>query len=231
MPYLIRTPEQIFREEGKDIYFIHFTEERARESPIWRDVQDWLATELPSVKVEMMASPEDSGGMSYGGDLRVDFSESDLATFCAQWETEEGGSIDPRFQCYLWPYAVWHEKHGHFIPSNEKPKEPCLTLWYDTPIGFIHHQISPKEAEMNHLTSHPGRPVDIWSHAVALWPMLAGLNHKDFPSGRIRPYDEESSKWIVLYENIAWMTLSDQRKLELLDWFCLPHDTEMTDPW
>ena len=51
----------------------------------------------------------------------ADFSESDLAAYCARWENQKGKSMDSRLQCFLSPYKDWFAKHGNFIPTLERP--------------------------------------------------------------------------------------------------------------
>ena len=120
MQQLIRTPEQIFREEGKDIYFIRFQYENAEgyfaspdqvELPVRKAMLAWLREHVPNSRVEYLAPSEYSGRLiGYFGDVRVDFSEIDLAAYCARWENMDGTSIDPRFQCSRLPYDCWVEK-------------------------------------------------------------------------------------------------------------------------
>ena len=55
MPQLIRTPEEIFRAEAKDIYFIAIKDDKGQESPAWGEIQEWLKSNLPDTRVEMMA--------------------------------------------------------------------------------------------------------------------------------------------------------------------------------
>ena len=96
MPQLIRTPEQIFREEEKNIYMIRFTTAGDEEDifsstsesfPGRDEILAWLKENTPGAHVEPLAPSEKSGYLcGYFGDLRIDFSESELATFCARWE-------------------------------------------------------------------------------------------------------------------------------------------------
>lgn len=233
MPQLIRTPEQIFREEGKDIYLIRFRNRKGLNSPVGKEIQKWLHTNLPQVRIELLAPSEDSGCISgYFGDLRVDFSEADLTTFCARWETPEGKSVDRRFQCYLMPYQTWFEKHGHFVPTNERPTGLGLTLWWDTPIGIIHHQVSMEEAVTRNLRSHPGKPADLWMHAIRLWPELASVDATVQTYGWVEPTEPDEGgnvRWILLIDNFPGYP--KDRKEVLREWFGLPEETLIRSFW
>lgn len=232
MPQLIRTPEQIFREEGRDIYLIRIKDEEGRDLPAWQEIQDWISANLPNTHVEMLGPSEDSGFIcGYFGDLRVDFSEADLAAFCARWETPDGKSVDPRFQCYLWPYEKWSEKHGNFIPTKDRPAGLGLTLWWDTPIGFIHHQITLEDAAVHELENHPGRPEDLWMHALRLWPELASVDTEKLVYGRIVPDESREGAWLVLLENSPFNGFSNYRRKKLRDWFNLPKSTRIENYW
>jgi len=120
MVMLIRTPEDIFRAEGKDVYYLHFYEweDCSKTEQIRSEMQDWFAQHLPDTRTELMG-PSEHSHFVMGGPvgLRIDFSEQGLKAFCARWEDPETGkSLDPRFQCFLKSYANWFAKHGHFCP-------------------------------------------------------------------------------------------------------------------
>lgn len=103
------------------------TDEKWEGSPGWQPIQDWLQANVPNSRVEMMSPSESSRWISgYFGALRVDFSESDLATFCARWETPDGGSVDPRFQCFLMPYKTWYEKQAKYVLYRPMCRRPNL---------------------------------------------------------------------------------------------------------
>jgi hypothetical protein len=129
MPKLYRTPEDIFRAEGKDVNFLHFNEvDETQLAQTRREMEDWLAQHLPGTRTEPMRSTESMGFLTGGPvGLRVDFSPQGLLTFCKRWEnTATGQSLDPRFQCYLMRYADWFAEHGHFVPSLDKPGHACI---------------------------------------------------------------------------------------------------------
>ena len=234
MPQLIRTPEDIFRSEAKDIYFIAIKDDKGQESPAWGEIQEWLKTNLPNSRVEMMAPSEQSGWISgYFGELRVDFSEADLAAFCARWENADGGSLDPRFQCYYMPYQPWFEKISQYAPTIERPAEAGLARWWDTPIGFVYHQISLEEAAQKELTRHPGNARDLWFNFSRLMPELASLNPSELTHGDI--CKNSDGRWMVIYSNDVFSDqdrFTTERQNALRDWFRLPADAEMCeDEW
>ena len=234
MPQLIRTPEDIFRAEAKDLYFIAIKDDKGQESPAWGEIQEWLKTHLPDARVEMMAPSEQSGWISgYFGELRVDFSEADLAAFCAHWENADGGSLDPRFQCYVMPYQPWFERISQYAPAIEQPAEPGLTRWWDTPIGFVYHQISLEEAAQMELERHPVNARDLWFNFSRLMPELASLDPSKLTHGDI--CKRSDGRWIVVYSTDVFSEqdrFSTERQSELRNWFRLPADTEMCeDEW
>lgn len=235
MPQLIRTPEQIFREEGKDIYLIRFSTDEDETDmfgappeslPGREEIQAWLKENTPGARIEPLAPSEKSGFIcGYFGDLRVDFSESDLAAFCARWEDGEGGSLDPRFQCFLWPYKFWFDKAGKFIPTKRRPAKPGLARWWSTPNGFIYHQISLRNAAKQQLMRHPGNAHDLWFNAVRRWPELASLNPSELTHGDV--CKDVDGHWLVFYAHDIRSEFSDGHQKVLLEWFKLPADTEM----
>lgn len=226
MPQIIRTPEQIFREEAKDIYLIRIKDGKGQKSSAWREIQKWLKTNLPNTKVEMLAASSYDGWDGYFGDLRVDFSEADLAIFCARWETTDGTGkcIDDRFQCYLYPYQMWYDKHACFIPTNKPPLGPGLTVWWHTPIGIIYHQFSLEEAEERQLTLHPSQPEDIWMHAVRLWPELASIDTNTLTSGGIQHMSAENKQWWLYNSHFDSVPFPHELRSEMLKWFHLEED-------
>ena len=234
MPQLIRTPEEIFRTEAKDIYFIAIKDDKGQGSPAWGEIKEWLRINVPNSRVEMMAPSEQSGWISgYFGELRVDFSEADLAAFCTRWENADGGSLDPRFQCYCIPYQPWFEKVSQYVPAIERPAELGLAQWWDTPIGFVYHQISLQEADQKELKRHPGNAHDLWFNFSRLIPELASLNPSELTHGDICKRSDDH--WMVIYSTDV---RSDQdrfpieRQRALRDWFNLPADADMCeDEW
>ena len=227
MPELIRTPEQIFREEGKDIYFIKFSD---RHSPARMEMLNWLSETMPGARVESLGPSEYSGVIEgYFGDLRIDFSESDLAKYCARWEDAAGKSLDPRFQCWCNTYQTWLDEVTSFILTNERPSGPGLTIWWDTPLGFVYNQISLKTAAKHKQGRHPGNPRDIWFNATRNWPQLASLDPDKLAYGDI--FKDSDGHWKVIYTNDG-STKSykafEHRQKDLIKWFRLPADTEVS---
>ena len=229
MPMWIRTPEDIFRAEGKDVYFLHFHDwqdmEKAEQAR--QEMQDWFAQHLPGTHTEPMASSEDSGFLVGGPvGLRIDFSEQGLAAFSERWEEPAtGNSLDPRFQCFLMPYANWFAKHGHFVPSLSKPEHVGPAVWIDTPLGLLTHVLSPQEAEQT--PQHPAYYLDLWMHAVKLWPALRALDANELTYGRVLISQDEPSGWWVMYSDVYSESFDAMRKAEVLAWLGLPAETRM----
>lgn len=125
MPILVRTPEEIMREDPKDLYFIEFASvsgeifplnplghiESGRhpnpnDPPGRAELLAWLEENLPNMKIEPLAPYEDSHVISGGvlGRLRLDFDEESLKVYVQRWEDEKGKPLDPRFACYILSY-------------------------------------------------------------------------------------------------------------------------------
>lgn len=123
MPQIIRTPEEVFRAERKDLYLIDFKPKGlsgwSPNPPGRKELLDWFTANLPSVKIEPLGHSERSGILGgYFGRFRADFDQDSLAVYAAHWEDAEGKSIDPRWQCYLWPYELWLKKDGSDQPPE-----------------------------------------------------------------------------------------------------------------
>ena len=235
MPYLMRTPEEIFRTEGKDIYVIRFKGEEdempADESPARTEMMAWLHEHLPHTHVEPSAPSEYSGYIiGYFGDLRVDFSESDLKVFCDRWENPDGGSVDPRFQCYLHPYQRWLDKISKFLASRERPTTIGLTLWWSTPQGIFYHQIAPDQSETMRFKRHPCEHRDLWFNAINLEPLLRRLDPEELTYGRISM--DREGQWVMYYTDPAFNSEPDENMQAVRQWFNLPPETPvLLDEW
>lgn len=236
MPQLIRTPEEIFRAEAKDIYVIRFQDYENDKSIASKEIEAWISTNLPGTLVEPLAPSEYSGWIiGYFGDLRIDFSEDGLGKFCARWETPEGKSIDDSFQCYLMPYQAWFEKYGHYVPSKQPPTYIGVTAWIDTPIGFIYHQLNDEDTaklKRNERGWHPANPRDLWVNALRLWPELKDIELSKLAYGRIHRYID-NDLWVVSYSDnlFSKYEFTDERKAALREWFKLPIDVKIQNEW
>lgn len=236
MPYLIKTPEQIFRETGKDLYLIRFCKDKAAQEAASRDIRQWIEANLPGTRVEPLAPSEYSGWIAgYFGDLWVDFSQEGLAKFCARWETADGTSLDKRFQCYLMPYQSWYDKHGRFVPVREEPAGMGVTVWIDTPIGIIYHQIDPGPADYGAGITHPANARDLWMHAVHLWPELAQVELDKLDTGEIFRTAGHNGTWIATFNAGLDFARANQdiedRKKAVRSWFRIPDNIEIIDSY
>jgi len=130
MPALIRTIDQYFREEKRDLYYIVFGHKLdgswrwladAPANPAGRDeLLTWFAEHLPACKIEPIYPFGERSGIlcaPYPGSISVDFDEASLQAFCARWENAAAQSLDPRFQCYCYPLANYLEQHGGEYPA------------------------------------------------------------------------------------------------------------------
>lgn len=104
MPQLVRTLNQIMREERKDAYFVHFLGQSR-----WSDEDAksrerllvWLRENLPGTRIETICPDGIAGVDPRQADIRIDVDQAGLARFCARWEEPDGTSLDPHFQCYM----------------------------------------------------------------------------------------------------------------------------------
>lgn len=236
MPMLVRTPEDIFREEKKDIYLIRNRDRKHKrhfpdESPGIQMIRQWIKDNLPGTKVELLGPSEHSGIIEGGidGSIRVDFSPEGLQQFCARWEVNDK-SVDKRFQCYILPYQRWFEKHGCFVPTLERPRFVGLCRWVHTPLGFLSHQLDAAEGKKLDVKCHPANKRDVWVHATNLWPELAPLQLDQLCYGHT-VLDEtgavEYAVYIPPFDPLLGYTPPTEAQMR--DWFGWPENLEIIE--
>ena len=225
MPQLIRTPEDIFRAERRDVYALQFTQTNERDICRTRDeMQAWFAQHMPGSPTELLA-PSEHSGFIVGGPvgLRIAFTDDDLQRFCQRWETPDGQSIDPRFQCYQYPYDRWWAKRGHYVPTLDQPSSLGAALWVETPLGVVSHVLP---AEHN----HPANVRDIWANACQQWPELQALDLEQLAYGKV-VYSTHRKQWLLLWNAPLSEDWSESEKPErwrtVVDWLRLPADAKM----
>jgi len=132
MPTLIRIPEEVLRQTRRNLYYIRFNVdpfkiEEKEDIPGRKELLDWFAKECPEVELEDLGVAQIGDMVILSGCigflLRVDFDKASLAKFCTTWETPEGASLDPRWQCIVYPY-----KHYLKLP---KEKRYLRSFWKD----------------------------------------------------------------------------------------------------
>lgn len=227
MPTRVRTPEDVFRAEKKDLYILRSMEARCRSAPGLKMIQGWIKQNLPGTHMELLGPSEKSGVIlgGIGRDVWVDFSAEGLATFCARWEIGDQ-SVDPRFQCFALLYEPWFRAHGRFIPTRDQPIGIAPTLWWYTPLGFIHHQLP--ETDRQGVDSHPASVYDILNSAKELWPELKDIEPCAMSHGRIICSSDSKKRWAE-YENavtgytVHWIP----SEAEIRQWFGLPPEIRM----
>ena len=111
MPMLVRTPEQVLRQTRRNLYLIKFSQDpfgmgEIEDIPGRKELLDWFDKECPDVELEDLGPFEGSGWICgcIGLLMRVGFDKASLAKFCAAWENADGSSVDPRWQCKIYPY-------------------------------------------------------------------------------------------------------------------------------
>ena len=229
MPMLVRTPEEILQSQQKDLYILRSSETECRNAPGLLMIQEWIKENLPGTHMELIG-PSAYSGMIMGGigrDVWVDFSPEGLAAFCARWEKDDQ-SVDPRFQCFIYPYAQWYQEHGRFVPTRDKPSRVGITQWWYTPLGFIHHTLSDEDSQG--VGTHPASVHDILHAAKAIWPELESIGSSAMTHGSIF-FANDPLKKQATYQpaskgyNPRWQPSEP----EIRDWFGLPPDFELYD--
>lgn len=229
MPQLIRTPEDIFRVERRDVYVLDFKQKSSHAiERTLKEMQSWFAHNMPDSPTEILAPSEHSGWIMGGPcTLRIAFTEKDLAAFCAGWERADGQSLDPRFQCCQLAYADWLEQYGQYVPTLERPSAPGVSVWIDTPLGILSHVLHDAQAN-----AHPAHPKDLWFHACQQWPQLQHLDLDDLNFGKVVRYVPPTN-WCLLW-NAPFMSMSAFRGEErdalwrsVADWLRLPPETDI----
>ncbi len=226
MPQLIRTPEDIFRAERRDVYALHFAEEDRNTSRATNDeMQRWFAQHMPDSPTEPMAPSEHSGFIEGGPiGLRIAFTDADLQRFCQLWEDAQGQSIDPRFQCYQYAYQNWWNKYGHYQPTLAQPQGPGASVWIESPLGTINHVLPAGQA--NH---HPATVRDLWANACLQWPQLLALELDDLHHGQVL-FDRHRERWMLLWNEPfanAASPHTEEHWRALADWLQLPPETHI----
>lgn len=231
MVQLIRTPEQIFREERRDIYALRFLQRREDDVRQTRqEMHAWFAKHMPDSRTESLA-PSEHSGFIVGGpiELRIAFTDDDLQQFCQRWETPDGKSNDPRFQCYQYSYLAWWNKRGHYQPTLERPNILGPSVWVVTPLGILSHVLS---IEQGHYHSATVR--DIWANACEQWPEFKPMNLDDLSHGQV-VWSEHANKWLLLW-NAPFSELWEfaektERWRKVADWLGLPSDSEIASEY
>lgn len=224
MPMRIRTPEDIFRAERRDVYALSFLENTPEAiEKTWQDMQVWLTQHLPDSPTEAMAPSEHSGYLTGGPiTLRVAFTEVDLQRFCAQWETPIGLSVDPRFQCNEYPYLTWLGQHGHFSPTVERPHDPGVSVWIESPLGILNHVLPPEH------NLHPATARDLWVNACQLLPGLQAHDLDELNVGRVC-WDSAQPNYTLLW-NAPFpgpIEIVESHWRGVADWLRLPPDANI----
>ena len=126
MPQIIWTFSDYFYHKQRDLYFFTFDNHdkpfiapnhEAREALL-----AWFAEHLPHLEIKPIFRFFADDGMilcPYDGTIYVDFDEESLAQFTAEWADENGGSLDPRLQCWLYPLESYRKKYNGEIPNPE----------------------------------------------------------------------------------------------------------------
>lgn len=228
MPQLIRTPEDIFRAERRDIYALHFRETTSNAiRNTAQEMKAWFEQHMPDSVLEVMGPSERSGWIEGGPTaLRIAFTEPDLQRFCKQWEHPDGKSKDPRFQCCIHPFQRWWNQHGHYMPTMQQPNGPGVSVWIESPLGMLCNVLDDAQVE-----SHPASALDLWANACQQWPALQDVNFNDLHHGQVLKL-KEPGQWLMLWnESFASMASQGGRTdadwRQVADWLRLPKDSRI----
>jgi hypothetical protein len=201
MPYLIDTPEQWFREQGKDLYTFEYQVDcddwTSRDKKVaWktqneRDVENleqWFAVYLPEKPLTWIA-PSEYSGWILGGPccLTAEMDESSLAKFNQSWSCPESP-----WRVIKLSYASWIENiHAcHLLPTPLTIRQPVS--WWDTPRGFI--LLS---------ANREGMLLSKWDagwRLPQLGPDLKGIEAKSLPHGEYQPEMETGHAGYIIID-------------------------------
>lgn len=228
----VRTPEDIFREERRDVYALDFSQSKVDPATSIKQMQLWFAKHMPSSTLELLAPTEQSEWMWLEGrvtSLSVNFAEGDLLKFFKKWLTPKGRSRDRRFQSVFYSYRHWWEKNRHFIPTLDKPEKAGVCIWIESPIGILSHTLmDPKQ------TQHPSTPKDIWANACEQWPQLRAFKLEQLRHGVVDRIATRPVRWSFIWNAPAqlWEISSNPKGWKkMLQWLCLPPDTSVDSQW
>lgn len=228
----IRTPEDIFREERRDVYALEFTQKGTELQKAMRAMAQWLGNQLPASLAEPMAPSQQDGWLWLEGvpsNLSLNFAEGDLVKFFQHWLTPNGQSKDPRFICRFYSYSQWWEQHGHYTPTLAKPLAPNVALWIESPLGILSHCVTDTD-----LTQHPSTVEDLWANACEKWPHLQGLKLVDLRRGSVDKTSQNPMRWCFIWEAPSTLCPDPDNPAtwhSIMNWLCLPPDTPIHSLW
>ena len=209
MPRLVRTLEQILREERKDVYFVQFSDTEQLSLADGADssgssgidarktLKAWLKENLPDTRTEILCPDGSFGVDPETADIRIDFDAAGLAKFCAEWEEPDGTSRNPHFQCFIRSFDDWRSGIAACLPTFERPEGILAGWFWDTPRGLLHHAAPAiDDSYKDSLVFDFVKPDNVWFMAGELVPEWRDVKTEDFVGGRIH-YDLEKRQWHV----------------------------------
>ena len=96
-------------------------------------------------------------------------------------------------------------------------------------MGVLTHVVA--DDPESDVTSHPGHYLDLWMHAVKLWPKLATLDADDLVHGWVYRTKDEAAGWMVVYSDSFRAPLQPERQAEILAWLGFPADAQMVSEY
>lgn len=221
----IRTPEDIFRIEKKDVYALRFNQDNpAQKELALAEMQRWLYLNMPQSPTEILGPSEHSNWLEGGPTmLRIDFRQGDLERFLKTWETRDGLSKDPRFQCCLLSYDEWFQEYSGYIPTLGRPSSPGVALWVETPLGTISHVVANPG-----LKHHPTNYANFWKHAREIWADMENTELVDHHHGSVI-YSPQREEYTLLWNAAVDSEPVSQveRWLRIAQWLRLPPSSKI----
>lgn len=228
----IRSPEDIFREERRDVYALEFTSKGAELQKAMSAMKQWLIKKMPRSSVELLAPSQHVGWLWLEGvpsNLSLTFGDGDLVKFFQHWLTADGQSKDARFICRFYSFRQWWEKHGHYMPTLAKPLAPNVSLWIESRLGILSHAVTGTD-----LTLHPSTVEDLWANACEKWPPLRSLQLENLRRGSVDKTSQNPIQWCLIWE-APYKSFPDPENHatwhSILEWLCLPPDTPTHSLW
>lgn len=181
MPMLLSTPERWFRTHQCD--FFEFRPSESNEDlPI--ELTEWFAGNLPNRPLKRLGPSEYSGFICGGASMLVlAMNDDEVQMFSRRWEDASGKSIDPRWQCFQWPYLNWRTK----LDGVEVFKGPvsagtnCRWLLCEVGLDWLRGQYSSENIPSN---AYPGDPTfDDWWIVCQHFPEVRDATQTPFIMG------------------------------------------------
>ncbi len=197
MPMLLSTPEHWFRTKACDIYEFRPGED---QSALPDELKTWLAMTMPERQLQTLGPSEHSGWICGGPTMSVlAMNAAEVNMFQERWEDAAGKSVDPRWQCYQWPFSSWREKFEKIAVGKGRPALDVQYRWLlcDAGLYWLRGHYNDDDGSGN---TFPGEPsTDDWWWICRNFPEVLTATANRFSMG----YDglDFAGRRIVTFEN------------------------------